>query len=696
MGWSFFDSDGNKKIKLDSSVMVGAGVFNAKGDLVTGLAPHSFGVLPAGANNTILRADSGETNGLEWASLLGTTNQVIITNNENDVTISLPQDIAASSIPTFGGLTLTGSLNLGGNKATNAGEPTVSTDLATKNYVDSVVANVEERFYLLDSASGVGSYKNLSISDPELPQESVTASSLGDGDTLIQGWISASDESPVKLLEGIYELHVHAEKTAGTKTVRLYYEIVEYKTDTSEVVIATSGTSDELPLTETHFDLHANLADDYIPDSGSRIVGKIYAQVSGGGSAPSVAIYYLGDTASAWKVPTSPEILTHLFVPYDGAVKDVDLGAKNLLTSGTVDGVDVSDLNSSYTSHAANTSNPHSVTKSQVGLGNVENTALSSWPGTTNITTLGTIGTGTWQGTPIANAYVAGLDQDLLQSSSPTFAGLTINGSITVTGNVDGRDVSADGAKLDTALQSDGSVSLTDDWNVDGSGTLFIDKTNNRIGIGTLSPEKKLHVAGGDILLDNDQAIRFKNAAGTYNVAVIGYDNSNNMTIGGGIAGDMIFKTNSGVEAMRVKSSGQVGINEDSPGARLQITYSDPADIIRLKDSDTGDYYSFRFDASGNLVLRYNNGTNDYYPIKINRPLFGDALTIDSSGRVGISTNSSTAVLDINSDVFRLRTSKTPSSASDTGNQGDICWDSNYVYICVATNTWKRAALNTW
>ena len=27
---------------------------------------------------------------------------------------------------------------------------------------------------------------------------------------------------------------------------------------------------------------------------------------------------------------------------------------------------------------------------------------------------------------------------------------------------------------------------------------------------------------------------------------------------------------------------------------------------------------------------------------------------------------------------------------------GDICWDSNYVYICVATNTWKRAALSSW
>ena len=68
--------------------------------------------------------------------------------------------------------------------------------------------------------------------------------------------------------------------------------------------------------------------------------------------------------------------------------------------------------------------------RTTIGLGSVENTALSTWAGSVNITTLGTIATGTWQGTPIANAYVAGLDQDLLQASSPTFAGLTLTGKL--------------------------------------------------------------------------------------------------------------------------------------------------------------------------------------------------------------------------------------------------------------------------
>lgn len=40
--------------------------------------------------------------------------------------------------------------------------------------------------------------------------------------------------------------------------------------------------------------------------------------------------------------------------------------------------------------------------------------------------------------------------------------------------------------------------------------------------------------------------------------------------------------------------------------------------------------------------------------------------------------------------------SKTPSSAADTGTAGDIAWDASYIYVCTASNTWKRVAIATW
>ena len=68
--------------------------------------------------------------------------------------------------------------------------------------------------------------------------------------------------------------------------------------------------------------------------------------------------------------------------------------------------------------------------KSILSLGNVENTALSTWAGSTNITTLGTITAGTWTGTVIGNAYIA------TALTGKTYNGLTITtstGTLTVT-----------------------------------------------------------------------------------------------------------------------------------------------------------------------------------------------------------------------------------------------------------------------
>lgn len=37
-----------------------------------------------------------------------------------------------------------------------------------------------------------------------------------------------------------------------------------------------------------------------------------------------------------------------------------------------------------------------------------------------------------------------------------------------------------------------------------------------------------------------------------------------------------------------------------------------------------------------------------------------------------------------------------PTTAADSGTSGQIAFDTGYVYICVATNTWLRAAIATW
>ena len=47
-------------------------------------------------------------------------------------------------------------------------------------------------------------------------------------------------------------------------------------------------------------------------------------------------------------------------------------------------------------------------------------------------------------------------------------------------------------------------------------------------------------------------------------------------------------------------------------------------------------------------------------------------------------------------DVIRIQSAKTPASASATGSQGQICWDSGNLYVCTATDTWKKVPILTW
>lgn len=54
------------------------------------------------------------------------------------------------------------------------------------------------------------------------------------------------------------------------------------------------------------------------------------------------------------------------------------------------------------------------------------------------------------------------------------------------------------------------------------------------------------------------------------------------------------------------------------------------------------------------------------------------------------------AGLTITGDEINIGTAQTPASPSATGTQGDIGWDSDYVYVAVSTDTWKRVALSTW
>jgi hypothetical protein len=147
----------------------------------------------------------------------------------------------------------------------------------------------------------------------------------------------------------------------------------------------------------------------------------------------------------------------------------------------------------------------------------------------------------------------------------------------------------------------------------------------------------------------------------------------------------------------------RVGIGTTSPMEALHIAGNVKAvgNDARIKiDGETDSHPGLELYENGTRKwIVFNNYTNDNLTFKTNS---NTRMSITQAGNVGIGTQNPIVALDVNggmriqSDSIAVQNSKTPSSASDTGQAGQICWDTNYLYVCVALNTWKRIALSSW
>jgi hypothetical protein len=149
-----------------------------------------------------------------------------------------------------------------------------------------------------------------------------------------------------------------------------------------------------------------------------------------------------------------------------------------------------------------------------------------------------------------------------------------------------------------------------------------------------------------------------------------------------------------GVYVKSVKNyfMGAVGIGVDNPAVKLDVQASGSSDIRALETANNVDV---RVSAIGGIGLAGVIGTYSNHPVALYTNGI-ERVRFDANGNVGIGTLFPSQLLDVNSDSIRVRTAKTPASASATGTQGQIAWDANYLYVCTATNTWKRVALATW
>ena len=192
----------------------------------------------------------------------------------------------------------------------------------------------------------------------------------------------------------------------------------------------------------------------------------------------------------------------------------------------------------------------------------------------------------------------------------------------------------ASGVSL-TGVNATFSGDLTVDTN-----TLFVDSTNNRVGVGTSSPNYPLtvHSTGDGIKFEVSDTVD-----ANFRIEISG----NDIKTGPSTASDYIFQTGN-TEAMRIDSSGNVGIGTSSPSDLLTIQSpaSGGGNGITIKRNDNSVDQRVGAISFGNTVdtdlaliaVKTSSGNNDDGNLQFyTQPNGGSAterMRIDSSGNV--------------------------------------------------------------
>lgn len=212
-------------------------------------------------------------------------------------------------------------------------------------------------------------------------------------------------------------------------------------------------------------------------------------------------------------------------------------------------------------------------------------------------------------------------------------------------------------------------------------------------GTGLVEFRDDANVLDAQISLDNSGNLSITNTGGTLTVG----NTAANVYIGDGVNNvNMIFERSGSI----LPSSGQtLTIGSQTSG---EVHIGRPLRLRPQNALEGGellfDYISgsvgYYVDVQAANILRFGNsdGTGQF----LWETNGTEKMRLLNNGNLGIGTTSPTNLLDVNSNSIRLRTARTPASATATGNAGEICWDASYIYVCTATNTWRRAALSSW
>lgn len=215
-----------------------------------------------------------------------------------------------------------------------AGYGLISNGLSAQPSFQPIPASSSITYYLTNTASGVAGYLK-QLTSVFSPKTDLPFASIASGNTLLQNWITDPGIPNLSSIPaGTFVVHIHADQTAGSRNVQLYAEI--WESSSVGVDIAKIGTTELTPVLigiETEYNIAFVTDVPYIMGStASRITTRVFASGAVTGSDATVHIFVGGTADSHLSLPSNTIDVSN-FVPYTGAVNDVNLGTHTISAS---------------------------------------------------------------------------------------------------------------------------------------------------------------------------------------------------------------------------------------------------------------------------------------------------------------------------------------------------------------------------
>lgn len=220
-----------------------------------------------------------------------------------------------------------------------------------------------------------------------------------------------------------------------------------------------------------------------------------------------------------------------------------------------------------------------------------------------------------------------------------------------------------------------GNVAVNGDLTVD-TNTLYVDSTNNRVGIGTSSPSRQLHISGSGA----NTRLRVENTTGSSVLDVYAEDDGNS-TLN---YSSVLTMSESGTERMRITSTA-VELNQ-----QLDLNNNDIYGVDQIfHEGDTNTYMQFHDSDQWRVVTggteRFeisNSGFRDNgKPVYFARAW----VTLDGNGTVSVLRSGGvSSITDLGTGSYRVNYTTAMNSSNHCVTLGDSWGNSSFERLSVA------------